>query len=166
MWIFLWQRQRWRRLYVKPSESYEHCGSDLLQQLVVSEAEGFLQQNGQHHAEDEETFLLRRAVLITDLNRDEPHQRGQQQRHQPEKCSERKTTRNTRLVIRRSKISGRYDLNSIMASERITENGTLFDFSPITLPDRIAWHLYWTVYLPIRFSQALSDHKWLWHPAL
>lgn len=63
---------------------------DLLQQLVVSEAEGFLQQDGQHHAEDEETFLLRRAVLITDLNWDEPHQRGQQQRHQPEKRSERK----------------------------------------------------------------------------
>ncbi len=70
--------------------SCEHCGSDSLQQLVVSEAERFLQQDGQHHAEDEEAFLLRRAVLITDLNRDEPHQRGQQQRHQPEKRSERK----------------------------------------------------------------------------
>lgn len=60
----------------------------LLQQLVVGEAEGFLQQDGQHHAEDEETFLLRCVVLITDLNRDEPHKRGKQQRYQPEKCSE------------------------------------------------------------------------------
>lgn len=76
----------------------EHCGSDSLQQLVVSEAEGFLQQDGQHHAEDEQTFLLRRAVLITDLNRDEPHQRGQQQRHQPEKRSEREET-HAQLVI-------------------------------------------------------------------
>lgn len=63
--------------------------SDSLEQFVVGEAEGFLQQDGQHHAEDEETFLLRRAVFITDLNRDEPNQRGQQQRHEPEKRSER-----------------------------------------------------------------------------
>lgn len=46
-----------------------------------------------------------------------------------------------------------------MASGRISiENGTLFDFSPITLPDRIAWHLHWTVYLRITLYQALSDH--------
>lgn len=59
----------------------------LLEQLVVCEAEGFLQQDRQHHAKDEEAFLLRCTFLITDLNRDKPHQRGQQQRHQPEKCS-------------------------------------------------------------------------------
>lgn len=73
--------------------------SDLLQQLVVCEAEGFLQQDGQHHAEDEKTFLLRRAVLITDLNRDEPHQRRQQQRHQPEKRSEGETNKNIHQLV-------------------------------------------------------------------
>lgn len=60
----------------------------LLQQLIVGEAEGFLQQDRQHHAEDEETFLLRGTLLVTDLNRDEPDERGQQQGHQPEKRSE------------------------------------------------------------------------------
>lgn len=64
---------------------------NLLQQLVVGEAEGFLQQNRQNHSEDEETFLLRHTLLVTDLHRNEPHQRGQQQRHQPEECSVRKT---------------------------------------------------------------------------
>lgn len=63
-------------------------GSDILEQLVVSEAEGLLQQHGQHHAEDEEAFLLRRAVLVADLDRDEPDQGGQQQGHQPEERSE------------------------------------------------------------------------------
>lgn len=48
--------------------SCEHRDRNLLQQLVVSEAEGFLQQDGQHHTEDEETFLLCWAVLVTDLN--------------------------------------------------------------------------------------------------
>lgn len=61
---------------------------DLLQQLVVGEAEGLLQQDGQHHAEDEQTFLLRGALLVADLDRDEPNQRGQQQGHEPEKRSE------------------------------------------------------------------------------
>lgn len=47
-----------------------------------------------HHAEDEETFLLHRALLVTDLSRDEPHQKGQQQRHQTEERSEGKTQQN------------------------------------------------------------------------
>lgn len=61
---------------------------DLLQQLVVGEAESLLQQHGQHHAEDEQTFLLSCALLVADLDRDEPNQRGQQQGHEPEKRSE------------------------------------------------------------------------------
>lgn len=42
--------------------------SNLLQQLVVSKAEGLLQQDRQHHTKDEEAFLLRGTVLVTDLN--------------------------------------------------------------------------------------------------
>lgn len=61
---------------------------DLLQQLVVGKAEGLLQQDGQHHAEDEQTLLLRSALLVTDLDRDEPNQRGQQQGHEPKKRPE------------------------------------------------------------------------------
>lgn len=60
----------------------------LLQQLIVGKSEGFLQQDGQHHTKDEETFLLRGTLLVTDLNWDEPDERGQQQGHQPEKRSE------------------------------------------------------------------------------
>lgn len=42
--------------------------NSLLQQLVVGEAEGLLQQDRQHHTKDEEAFLLRSIVLITDLD--------------------------------------------------------------------------------------------------
>lgn len=51
---------------------------NLLQQLIVSKAEGFLQHHRQHNSKDEEPFLLSSTFLVADLNRDEPHQRGQE----------------------------------------------------------------------------------------
>lgn len=67
-------------------------GSNLLQQLIITKAEGFLQHHRQHNSKDEEAFLLSSTFLVTDLDRDEPNQRGQQQRHQPEERSGRKKT--------------------------------------------------------------------------
>lgn len=74
---------------------------NLLQQLIISKAEGFLQHHRQHNSKDEEAFLLSSIFLVTDLNRDEPHQRGQEERHQPEEGSERKTTK-TYLIQNKS----------------------------------------------------------------
>lgn len=79
------------RKNVKSRSCWHVSAHDLLQQLVVGKAEGLLQQHRQHHAEDEQTFLLRSALLVADLDRDEPNQRGQQQGHEPEKRSEGQT---------------------------------------------------------------------------
>lgn len=70
-------------LNLSKTENGREC---LLQQFVVTKSESLLKQHREHDSEYEQPSLLCGAVLVADLNCDEPHKRRQQQRHQPEKC--------------------------------------------------------------------------------
>lgn len=60
-------------------------GPDRPEQLVIEEAEGLLQQHREDDAEDEQPLLQRLVRRVTRFGRDEPDERREQQRDQPEK---------------------------------------------------------------------------------
>lgn len=57
----------------------------LLQQLEVGKSESLLQQDGDGGPKDEEAVLQLGVLPVAEMNRNEPDQRCQEQRHQPEK---------------------------------------------------------------------------------
>lgn len=59
----------------------------LLEQLEVGKSESLLQQDGDSGPKDKEAILKSGIALIAEMDRNEPDERGQEQRHQPEKRS-------------------------------------------------------------------------------
>lgn len=72
----------------------------LLQQLEVGKSESLLQQDGDGGPKDEEAVLQLGVLPVTEMNRNEPDQRCQEQRYQPEKRPGEE--RNSKLSLRRS----------------------------------------------------------------
>ncbi len=61
------------------------------EQSVVGKAKDFLEQDREEDPKNQQAPLKTEILRVTGLYSDEPHQRGQEQRQQPEKRSETNT---------------------------------------------------------------------------